>query len=151
MHGVGGCWLDPGLGSVSRRVSGLGGDYDLRLEADPASIRTARHWLTQHLRASTPLPPERIDEAALALGELAANVIMHTRSDLAIGVTVRDEEVRVLVHDQSHDAVPVLQPVDPYRIGGNGIRLVEALSDDWGVDPIPDDGKRVWFAISLVA
>jgi hypothetical protein len=37
------------------------------------------------------------------------------------------------------------KPEDP---SGRGLKIVEMLSDDWGVDYHPNDGKTVWFVVS---
>ncbi|MFD8979044.1 ATP-binding protein [Streptomyces sp. NPDC059564] len=34
---------------------------------------------------------------------------------------------------------------DPLGEGGRGLRLVRAVTDRWGVLPLPGGGKTVWF------
>jgi hypothetical protein len=53
--------------------------------------------------------------------------------------------VLVEVLDQS-DEEPQLLPLDLDRLGGNGLRLVEALADHWGVSRFPH-AKSVWFVV----
>jgi hypothetical protein len=43
-------------------------------------------------------------------------------------------------------AAAPLRPGGAGGSGGHGLRLVAALSDDWGSDG-HDEGKRVWFAL----
>ena len=38
-------------------------------------------------------------------------------------------------------------PVDPERIGGLGLRIVDQLASAWGVAPFPG-GKTVWATIA---
>jgi hypothetical protein len=53
-------------------------------------------------------------------------------------IRVRDANPR---HPERHQA-SVLD------VGGRGVELAEVLSDAWGVDDIPGDGKEVWFRLS---
>jgi len=46
------------------------------------------------------------------------------------------------VSDSSDDR-PRLLPVDPTRVGGVGLRVVDELSTAWGVSQFPG-GKTVW-------
>jgi hypothetical protein len=39
-------------------------------------------------------------------------------------------------------------PLDPTRIGGLGLVVVDRIASDWGVAPFPG-GKTVWAALSL--
>jgi len=43
---------------------------------------------------------------------------------------------------------PVLRAVSADDEGGRGLRLVDELSDRWGVDPLPW-GKRVWADLAV--
>jgi hypothetical protein len=46
----------------------------------------------------------------------------------------------------------LLRPVDPRDHGtnGRGLRIVDALADDWGITPY-GAGKTVWFEVHLEA
>ena len=43
-----------------------------------------------------------------------------------------------------------MQPVDPERIGGLGLRIVDQLAIAWGVAPFPG-GKTVWATVPRAA
>jgi anti-sigma regulatory factor (Ser/Thr protein kinase) len=129
-------------------VSGANGATH-HLTRDPDSVRAARDWLTGELERCTDLPPESIEMAGVMVSELATNVLAHTRSEYTVSHHEGTDEVRVEVADEDGLAVPVLQPIDPRRVGGNGMRIVDALSDDWGLRLVPDDGKVVWFVLTL--
>ena len=43
----------------------------------------------------------------------------------------------------SGDGRPTMQPIDPERIGGLGLRIVAELTAAWGVAAFPG-GKTVW-------
>jgi hypothetical protein len=32
---------------------------------------------------------------------------------------------------------------------GRGVVILDALAENWGIEPIPGDGKRVWFEIAI--
>lgn len=88
--------------------------------------------------------PELSDCAVLIVTELVANAAEHARGSY-VRVTVTrtgEHRVRVAVVDKDHNQPrPRLATVDDER--GRGLQLVDALSDVWGVDPLPW-GKRVW-------
>ena len=83
----------------------------------------------------------------LLTAELSANAIHHARTPFTVGITHDDEGMlTVEVHD--HDStLPVMAPYDPAALGGRGLLLVDALSREWGVTSVPDDGKTVWFRL----
>jgi anti-sigma regulatory factor (Ser/Thr protein kinase) len=118
------------------------------LQRDPLAIGSVRAWVVDELRSRTPLSRARIDDAAVMVSELATNVIRHTGSEAEIAITTDEGSVRIDVHDddQGH---PEVQPLDPGRVGGNGLRIVEAWSTEWGVSRRPGGGKTVWLCISF--
>ena len=91
------------------------------------------------------LDPDRLEQILVMASELVANVIVHTGS--AARLEVRDEGGRIRVEVGDDDPrLPVVQPVDPLRVGGNGLLIVSALAAEWGADP-DGDGKVVWFVV----
>lgn len=115
----------------------------------PASARSARTFV-----AALVTDPEVRDTAALAVGELAANAIQHSRSGLPGGtftvyVEVADSDqgkawTYVEVTDQGGGAIPLDQhEFSADAIGGRGLRIVRALAAEWGVMS-HRDGHRVW-------
>lgn len=109
-----------------------------------------RGWLRRLL--SSELAPDLVDDAVLMTDELAANVIRHTVSEPAVVVHVEPGFVLVEVFDGSV-AMPVRrrgEPGEPVGAGGWGLRVVELLSDEWGVRPLGGQGKAVWFSILVL-
>ncbi|CAN5752476.1 hypothetical protein BH10ACT1_BH10ACT1_13430 [soil metagenome] len=88
--------------------------------------------------------PDRVVEVvAVAATELLTNALVHAGGPATLRVEVGDRSVRIGVVDA--DARPVeVGRLDPDRIGGNGLRIVEALADEWGTDLRPE-GKEIWF------
>ncbi|GAA2588164.1 hypothetical protein GCM10010304_35070 [Streptomyces roseoviolaceus] len=91
---------------------------------------------------------ELCDPAGLALTELVANVVRHTPDRRAAVLMVRwpgGRGVRVEVTDTC-PRPPVSTAVEELAEGGRGVLIVEAVTDRWGWDPLPDrPGKTVWF------
>jgi hypothetical protein len=113
-----------------------------RFAPDPASIRAARLLVLASLG-----PMDDADVAQLLTTELSTNAIHHAKTPFSVGITHDDEGVlTVEVHDQD-PTLPVLAPYDPAAPRGRGLLLVDALSRDWGVTSVPDDGKTVWFRL----
>jgi anti-sigma regulatory factor (Ser/Thr protein kinase) len=92
------------------------------------------------------LPEVLVDDASVMVSELAANALEHARRTAVVSLSWTDDEVRVSVFDASNDP-PIPRPSDPSRAGGRGLMIVDAFADRHGVDPSPDGGKSVWFAI----
>jgi len=115
-------------------------DVTVEFDHDPAAPRIAR-------RAIRPLISDRDDPIAQAVeavtSELVSNVVEHTID----GGTVRawDPKPNKPFHLEvaDHDPREPVSPTDPNDAGGRGLRIVSALSDDWGVEH-DNDGKTVW-------
>ncbi|MDI9829664.1 ATP-binding protein [Streptomyces sp. KAU_LT] len=88
------------------------------------------------------------DDLKLVASELVSNAARHARGSvvrIAVTRTAR-YRVRVAITDKSRD-VPQLQVGDPLAETGRGLRLVDALSTNWGVVPYPW-GKQVWAEVT---
>jgi anti-sigma regulatory factor (Ser/Thr protein kinase) len=109
------------------------------------SIPAVRRWVRQQLwRWCVDADTSHCVE--LLVSELAANAFRHTTSavlevQLSIGPVlegwVRDQDPSGLIQ--------VCQP-DVNDVGGRGLAIVAALSDDWGTHR-DDTGKSVWFRL----
>jgi hypothetical protein len=85
-------------------------------------------------------------DARLVVSELVANALTECgECQLSMWFEVDANSLRVEVSDLSAN-LPVPQPHDSTRVGGHGLRIVEALSTRWGVD-VHAIGKSVWFEI----
>lgn len=111
----------------------------MTLPATPESVRTARRFVDERVRAC---PPSVADNALLLTSELCTNCVVHARTDYVLRVRVPDADggVRVEVHDDD----PALPAVTER---GHGMRLVDALAADWGVERVEGRGKVVWFEV----
>ncbi len=119
-----------------------------RLSRDPDDIGRARRWMAETLTEELEVPPERLDALLLAVSELTTNVLVHTECRPTVTLRGGEGRVRVEVHDDDPRA-PQLQPFEPRMPGGNGLRIVDAYTDAWGVEHLPADGKVVWFVCTF--
>jgi anti-sigma regulatory factor (Ser/Thr protein kinase) len=84
------------------------------------------------------VPAERAADCALMATELVTNALLHGRGDITLTVGCRDSgAVRIEVRDAgSSEWGGTLHPAhaDSDRETGRGLRIVEALAEDWGVE-----------------
>jgi serine/threonine-protein kinase RsbW len=87
----------------------------------------------------------RADDIVLCVSELATNAVLHSRSRLHDGsFTVRGKAspgdyCLIEVGDDGGPWKPTVS--EPGR--GHGLAIVQALSDDWGIDG-DHGGRKVW-------
>jgi anti-sigma regulatory factor (Ser/Thr protein kinase) len=90
---------------------------------------------------------ELVDDTLLVITELVQNVLQHTADGGELALSRRRDVVLVEVFDRSADMPHLLGP-DPRRVGGRGMLLVNAVSQEWGSRPTPT-GKVVWSLLPL--
>lgn len=103
-------------------------------EPDPHSARAVRSFVAEAL----PAEQDR-EDIVLAASELATNVIRHAHTPFTVRVMDDDRWVRLEVWDAS-SVIPAVRELSE---GKRGLRMIEALADDWGIEPT-DEGKVVW-------
>jgi anti-sigma regulatory factor (Ser/Thr protein kinase) len=111
-----------------------------------ASVGEARSWVDAFL-GERAIDGSVRDDAQLVVSELITNALMHGDGALVLRASISDTAVQVSVTD-SGDHLPEVLPLDPLRIGGLGLVVVDRIASDWGVAPFPG-GKTVWAALSL--
>ncbi len=121
--------------------------HTLRPGRELSSVAAVRRWIVE---AVTPLLSTHgriVDDVAVMTSELVTNVIAHTLSEPRISVAWGEGAVRVAVSDDD-PSQPVVRSFAPQRVGGNGLRIVDAWSEAWGVDAHEVGvGKTVWFEV----
>jgi anti-sigma regulatory factor (Ser/Thr protein kinase) len=117
----------------------------LLVRHDPASAAFVRRQLARDLD-SYDLPVDAIDDVVLVASELVGNAVRHTtatqQATLDVTWDVDPSGVRICVGDPSEEA-PVVRLSGLDEPDGRGLRIVDAVSDDWGVERA-GPGKRVW-------
>jgi anti-sigma regulatory factor (Ser/Thr protein kinase) len=95
------------------------------------------------------LPGETRGRLTLLVSELATNALQHGRTAFTVGLERLDNAIKVEVSDTG-PGVPTITAASLDRPGGRGLRIVETLSDSWGVTPRPT-GKTVWFVLKAAS
>jgi anti-sigma regulatory factor (Ser/Thr protein kinase) len=117
----------------------------LLVRHEPASAAFVRRQLACDL-ARYDLPPEVIDDAVLVVSELVGNAVRHAPASAAgtldVSWDVDESGVRVCVGDPS-DQPPRARVAREDETRGRGLMIVDAMSDDWGVER-GVHGKRIW-------
>jgi anti-sigma regulatory factor (Ser/Thr protein kinase) len=108
--------------------------------SDPSSVPAARHLVTRALADWS------CDDASWAaaqiVAELAANCALHARTGFEVRLVQSRDALRLEVTDGSRVRVQPRQ-YGAQATTGRGLRLVERLSQDWGVE-MAATGKTVW-------
>jgi len=111
---------------------------------EPESVPAARRFATGVLRG---VAVDTLEAVELMVSELATNCIRHTDSGFDLTITRTGGDIRVEATDgaggRPHMRSP--KPTDP---SGRGLRIIDMLSADWGVDQRAVTGKTVWFTVA---
>jgi anti-sigma regulatory factor (Ser/Thr protein kinase) len=118
----------------------------LVLPPRPSSVAEARRFVDRALRRLG--APTSREVGVLLASELVTNALLYAQSTITLAVTRREQAVRVTVHDENPHVVQARR-VHAEAMSGRGLALVERLASAWGVDPLPQNGKVVWFELPL--
>lgn len=123
---------------------------ELSLPPDPRSASSGRRFVrAEVLRRGA--DEAAADTATALISELVTNVVLHAHTDCLVRVeSAGRDAVRVAVVDGSAARVRQ-QSYGVRQSTGRGVRLVAALSEDWGVESsteISPTGKCVWFTVA---
>ena len=111
----------------------------------PDSARQARRFVGEVL-ASAGVDADRRDTAVLLTSELVTNGIVHALTELQLTVEATATWVRVEVVDGNPN-LPQRRDYDDEAMTGRGLEMLELLADDLGMQPLAEEGKRVWFRL----
>jgi anti-sigma regulatory factor (Ser/Thr protein kinase) len=111
--------------------------------ADPCQIRQVRDWIRS--AAAGYGCPAGLDDAALIVGELATNAVMHGPAGgrMLAGYCRWDEGARIVICDGGGPGTPQLREAGTWTEGGRGLHVVEELSARWGSFRLPR-AQVVW-------
>ncbi len=109
------------------------------------SVTAARRFAWRTLDGT----PHEVREAVeLMISELATNCIRHVQASFELSIHRTPEEIRVEVSDPG-SGTPAMRFPGPNDPTGRGLRIVDMLSDEWGVRPASPAGKTVWFRVAV--
>jgi anti-sigma regulatory factor (Ser/Thr protein kinase) len=138
----------PAVAFFTRRRGYLGRSMDAAADfrAAPESVAAARDFLREHLERWE--IADLADAAVIVLSEIAANVVRHAQTDYAVLAAWCPPTLRVDVRNGS-TVVPAIRDFAGEE-GGFGLRMVDTLADEWGIERYRD-GKSVWFTLERPA
>ncbi len=108
----------------------------------PKSVSAARHFTRAVLEDQ---PRETLEAVELMVSELATNAVQHARSDFDLTIRRTRGQLRIEIRDRGQGQ-PALRSPTPQENSGRGLRIVEAMSSEWGV-LADSEGKLVWFTM----
>jgi anti-sigma regulatory factor (Ser/Thr protein kinase) len=115
------------------------------LSPEAGSAAAARDFVTETLMS---WGAERVLEAATLLtSELVTNAVLYGGSEIHLVVRKAGRRIRVEVQD-GNPQLPTRRFPTEESVSGRGLALVEALAAAWGMEPVPNDGKCVWFEVA---
>ncbi len=119
------------------------GECELPLEE--TSPARAREFLR---RATCPEHASHVlEDAVLLVSEVVTNAVVPGGPPIVVAVDCDSSSgLQVRVRDGSR-VMPSPRDAEVWEEGGRGLSLVNMLSDDWGVETEPGDGKQVWFVL----
>ncbi|MFG2720075.1 ATP-binding protein [Streptomyces sp. NPDC048416] len=108
-----------------------------------SGVKEARDWTRAHLMTLewAQQAPQVMDAVLLTVSELVTNAHVHARSAAQLILTWDEACLHVTVHDSSPQ-LPEQRAPDEQALGGRGLMLIDALSDEWHAYPCPR-GKNV--------
>ncbi|MET8139004.1 ATP-binding protein [Sphaerisporangium sp. NPDC005288] len=91
-----------------------------------------------------------IDDVAIVVTELVANALVHGAAPVRLALGTAPDTVTGSVADGGA-GWPRLRQAGAESEHGRGLRIVAALTDAWGVVPLPaGPGKTIWFTRTRV-
>jgi anti-sigma regulatory factor (Ser/Thr protein kinase) len=128
--------LDYGKGSV------VSEPVDIEIPRDPSAGRRARRLIED--LASGRLDAGELSRAKLLVSELVNNAVVHGQGTITFRVDLNEDRLLVEVIDEGSGFERAVREQDDGRLGGRGLKLVEAESSRWGVH---EGTTHVWFEI----
>ncbi len=86
------------------------------------------------------------DDALLLVSELVTNALIHGAPPIGLTMRCSDAGTIVRVTDSGHQPVLLQHPAAADALSGRGLRLLEVVATDWGVDTNAH-GQSVWFVL----
>ncbi len=110
---------------------------------EPESVPAARRFVTDLLRG---VSADTMEAVELMVSELATNCIRHTDSGFELTITRTGGDIRVEATDGA-GGTPEMRSPKPTEPSGRGLKIIDMLSAEWGVENSGGLGKTVWFTV----
>jgi anti-sigma regulatory factor (Ser/Thr protein kinase) len=108
------------------------------------AVTKARRYVVNLLKD---VSADTSENVALIVSELATNCVRHASTEFVVSVDHTRDRIRVEVTDTGVGE-PRMKSPGPTDPSGRGLRILDALSDAWGViASTPRAGKTVWFTV----
>ncbi|GAA0604153.1 hypothetical protein GCM10009547_02420 [Sporichthya brevicatena] len=118
----------------------------LLLSADLASVTHGRHFVRDTLLEWD--LARLVEDAELGVSELIANAVRHARTDVTLSIAAADRVTISIADGEPMLHRPFVPGGDEIPESGRGLKIVAAVSDDWGIEA-RSGGKAVWFSLML--
>ena len=115
------------------------------LGSSPGGVAESRAFVATTLRRWG--LDDLVMDAELLTSELVTNALIHARTEVQIAVAVADGSAEIGITDGALD-VPKQRASSDRSEGGRGLRLVDAVAQEWGVANV-GSGKQVWFRLDV--
>ena len=117
----------------------------MRLPRNEEAPQLARRWLQRRIDV---LPPDDRANVVLLGHELVANAVEHSEGEhVWVTMLLTPDVIRIEVADEGGPSEPAVAPFEPYASRGRGLRWVDELADEWGVEK--GAAQEVWFQIHI--
>ena len=87
-----------------------------------------------------------VDDVVAVVTELLGNAIIHGGPPIRLVLRAGRHTLTGSVTDLG-DGWPRLRTTGTDLENGRGLMIVAALTDRWGVEPVPAGGKTIWFTL----
>lgn len=124
-------------------------EASLDLGPTPRSVPAARR-LARRLAERAGLTPDTAEAVELVVSELVTNAVIHTGTPSRLHLVVARGVVRIEVCDEA-PLPPMLRLTSATATTGRGLRLLNALTESWGVEEVDGGGKMVWAEVAVEA
>ena len=115
--------------------------HDTKLVAEPLSAVRARAFVCKHLLEHQ--LPLLVDKVQLVASELATNAVVHAQTAFTLTLSEVGDTVVLALRDDS-PSLPSPRSPQPTDTAGRGLRVVQAISLDWGISTERSGSKTVW-------
>jgi anti-sigma regulatory factor (Ser/Thr protein kinase) len=111
----------------------------------PEAVREARSIVRHYGRGLT---VELVDDAELLASEVVTNAVRHGGPVIEFAVAVDAASLTVRVSDGSSRLPSLRSDSAADEPSGRGLKMVEQVASEWGVELVTGDGKTVWFRLN---